>query len=116
MSKATYAKLSVETRPATGPNGEDAEVRCHIEGNVNGLLNAWVQATIHLFNSVIEHEGKEDAMGLYATCQMEVLNALGVDPKKEVEERLRKVKILQGLESILGKTFTMPEQDKEEAE
>lgn len=109
MSRDTFAKLTCESRPATGPNGENAEVSIHMEGSTNSLLNAWAQMTIKLFENIFEIEGKEDGLGLYATVQADVLKELGVDPEEEAKKELQKMRARLALESILGKTFEMPQ-------
>lgn len=102
------AKLSVETAPATGPNGENASCAIHIEGSTNDLLNAFQNLTSHLFETLIGRYGKDVAMGMYATVQVEALKAIGIDPEKEVEEKIKIHKQrIDALMSILGKTFTM---------
>ena len=106
-NKVHYAKLAVEVSPTTGPNGENAECRMHIEGSKNDLLNAYSQITQHLFKHIMERDGKDEAMGLYAITQMEALKAIGVDPEEEIKEKLKKWERIEALKSILGKTFTM---------
>ena len=102
------AKLSCETRPTTGPNGKNAECHVHIEGRTNDLLNAYSQLTQGLFKGIIERDGKDDAMKMYAAVQMEALKAIGIDPEEEVKKRIEEThKRVEALLSILGKTFTM---------
>ena len=104
---------------------EDGRTRCEmrIQGSGNALLNAHEQITTQLVKSLIEQEGKEVAMGLYASVQMRALKAAGLDPEAEakqaaeklmeLKELKRKLSVLDGLKDILGKTFTMPEKEAE---
>ena len=108
------ATISCKIYPASGPNGENAGCDIRLEGSTNDLLNAYNQLTQHLMRTLIETYGKPLAMGLYSKFQIEALKEAGIDAEAEAKEAERKRKILEGLESILGKTFTMPDEDGEE--
>lgn len=123
--------ISCELTPA-GDGRTECKLR--MEGTGNALCNAYEQITRELLKTLIDHDGKEGAMAIYAIMQMNALKAAGINPEEEVvkskgrleevlehleerlerEARLRAIK--DGLKDILGKTFTMPEQKEGETE
>lgn len=126
MSEKNESKgrLSCELNPC-----EDGRTECkmRIEGSLNGLLNAYANITRELMKAIIEAEGKRTAMALYSVVQMHALEEAGIDVEEEAEEAIQKTEelkkkmerkdaILDGLKSILGKTFAMPDQKDGAAE
>lgn len=107
------AKLSCELVPH---NDEQTECKIQISGSTNALLNAYSQITTHLLQSLIEHNGKAVAMGMYASVQMDALKNAGIDPEaesKKAEKMLKKLEMLEAFKDIIGKTFEMPDKEGE---
>lgn len=102
-------KLSCELTPVD--DNERVECQMHIEGDPNGLLNAYGNITVQLMEALIEASDKETAMQLYAAVQCRSLEKIGIDPEAEAAKAEKKKAVLEGLKSILGKTFTMPEKE-----
>ena len=69
----TNAKLHVECRPSAGPNGENAEYICEVDGTANGLLNAYVMLSKELIEQLTDALGVSLATNLFAQALETVL-------------------------------------------
>lgn len=97
--------VEVEAPDAEGKAG----IGITLDGSLNDLLNGIAALSADILDRMIQDEGKELAMQVYAAVQMDVMNRVGIDPAEEM--RANALRTLATIASVFA-----DEDPEEEAE